>query len=199
MLLCLLTPASRHASGSSTSHASSGPTPYPCTPAPLDQTLTRAPQACGGPTCPSSSLASSGPTPGRTSRTSISLSSSCSEPPSRCAKAAHRTAPLRRWVPREASSSNHRSAAPIHPHSSLHASGVPQAGPVLDQFDFNTGNSTDEAATRALVQLLDNSPVLLDSCQQPFDEGLLWQAREPSERALLEKQLQVWRVCECAL
>lgn len=61
---------------------------------------------------------------------------------------------------------------------------------MLQEFDYNTGFPEDDARTRALMQQLEHSPALLGSCEAPFDEGLLWQTREPREHALLEQQLQ---------
>ncbi len=76
-------------------------------------------------------------------------------------------------------------------HTLYHA---PQAGPVLDKFDYRTGCPNDDALTQELMHQLVRSPALVGSCQQPFDEGMLWQAREPAERLKLEEQLQV-RLC----
>ena len=62
---------------------------------------------------------------------------------------------------------------------------------MLDSIDYNTGSPDEEAMTRDLVHQLAGSPVLLASCPEPFNEGLLWQDREPAERHKLEQQLQV--------
>eukprot|EP00955_Chlamydomonas_euryale_P043267 352544-Chlamydomonas_euryale.AAC.14 len=68
---------------------------------------------------------------------------------------------------------------------------VMKAGPVLQSFDYNTGFPEEDILTRQKMQLLERSPALLASCKAPFDEGVLWQAREGAERELLEEQLQV--------
>ena len=53
--------------------------------------------------------------------------------------------------------------------------------------------------TLSMVQQLTNNQRLLESCPEPFDEGLLWQAREPAEKVKLEQQLQVrWHFCNLA-
>lgn len=77
---------------------------------------------------------------------------------------------------------------------------VMKAGPLLEQFEFETGVTDEDLRTQQLVKQLVRMPQLQSACPMPFDEGRLWKGGEEQED--LKVQLQnafrnITRIMDC--